>query len=223
VTEIPAIQSAVPVPSLSWEDSAAARMRMFGLASCLLLTIPVVAQDDKNRAKRIWADEEKKAYAWFDTLGFPDLRILYHAGRCLVHEPWARRREMLAEARQRLDAAEVLFSEGVVGQGRASYATALAQGHEGVMAKHLASTYRPGRRVKLWDPANVHEVFTLKEHETYVWSVVFSPNGHYLASCAIREDSVKVWDVASGQGLLTFTGHSGGPRRAGRRRRIRAL
>jgi len=32
-----------------------------------------------------------------------------------------------------------------VGQGRALYGAALVQGHEGVVAKHLASTYRPGR------------------------------------------------------------------------------
>jgi ATP-dependent DNA ligase len=30
------------------------------------------------------------------------------------------------------------------------YALALAQGHEGVVAKHLASTYRPGRRPPAW-------------------------------------------------------------------------
>jgi ATP-dependent DNA ligase len=76
--------------------------------------------------------------------------LLYHAGRCLLHEPLARRREVLAEVCQRLDAIGVRFSEGVVGQGRAMYAAALAQGHEGVMAKHLSSMYRPGRRSPAW-------------------------------------------------------------------------
>jgi len=76
--------------------------------------------------------------------------LLYHAGRCLLREPLLRRREVLAETCQRLDAADVRFSEGVVGQGKALYAAALAQGHEGVMAKHLASTYRPGRRSAAW-------------------------------------------------------------------------
>src|SRR5262249_20796582 len=64
--------------------------------------------------------------------------LLYHADRCLVREPLARRREVLAEVCRRLNAANVQFSEGVVGQGRALYAAALAQGHEGVVAKHLA-------------------------------------------------------------------------------------
>ena len=76
--------------------------------------------------------------------------LLYHAGRCLLREPLARRREVLAEVCRRFDAVDVRFSEGVVGQGRALYAAALARGHEGVMAKHLASTYRPGRRSAAW-------------------------------------------------------------------------
>ena len=76
--------------------------------------------------------------------------LLYHAGRCLLREPLAQRREVLTEVCRRLDAVDVRFSEGVVGQGRALCAAALAQGHEGVMAKHLASTYRPGRRSAAW-------------------------------------------------------------------------
>ena len=76
--------------------------------------------------------------------------LLYHAGRCQVREPLARRREVLAEMCRKLDAAEMRFSEGVVGQGRALYVAALAQGHEGVMAKHLDSAYRPGRCSAAW-------------------------------------------------------------------------
>ena len=76
--------------------------------------------------------------------------LLYHAGRCLVHEPLARRRQLLAEVCDRLDLAHVQFSAGVVGPGTALYVAALAQGHEGLMAKHLASTYRSGRRSPAW-------------------------------------------------------------------------
>jgi len=68
----------------------------------------------------------------------------------LLHEPLARRRKLLAEIVERLHVPEVIFSAGVVGAGTAFYAAALAQGHEGVMAKHLASTYRPGRRSTAW-------------------------------------------------------------------------
>jgi bifunctional non-homologous end joining protein LigD/DNA ligase-1 len=45
-----------------------------------------------------------------------------------------------------LQAPVVLFSEGMVGWGKAFYEAVVAQGHEGVMAKHLAAPYRPGRR-----------------------------------------------------------------------------
>jgi hypothetical protein len=44
----------------------------------------------------------------------------------------------------------VLFSEGVVGWGKAFYQAVVAQGHEGVMAKHWAAPYRPGRRSPTW-------------------------------------------------------------------------
>ena len=76
--------------------------------------------------------------------------LLYHRGRCLLKEPLARRRQVLAQLGRLLDVAEVLFAEAVVGQGKALYAAALARGHEGVVAKHLASTYRPGRRSVAW-------------------------------------------------------------------------
>jgi ATP-dependent DNA ligase len=76
--------------------------------------------------------------------------LLYDAGRNLLHEPLMRRRDVLATLCQRFKAADVQFSQGVVGQGRALFAAALAQGHEGVVAKHLASAYRPGRRSPAW-------------------------------------------------------------------------
>jgi ATP-dependent DNA ligase len=68
----------------------------------------------------------------------------------LVREPLVERRAVLAALCQRLEAEEVRFSEAVVGQGRALYAAALAQGHEGVLAKHLTSMYRPGQRSAVW-------------------------------------------------------------------------
>ena len=76
--------------------------------------------------------------------------LLYHAGRCRMRESLMQRRELLAKACQNLDEVGVRFSEGVVEQGRALYAAVVAQGHEGVMAKHLASTYQPGRRSAAW-------------------------------------------------------------------------
>ena len=43
--------------------------------------------------------------------------LLYHAGQCLLREPLARRREVLAEMCHKLDVAEVRFSAGVIGVG----------------------------------------------------------------------------------------------------------
>jgi ATP-dependent DNA ligase len=76
--------------------------------------------------------------------------LLYHGGRCLLDEPLARRRELLAELCAALGAPRVQFSAGVVGRGRAFYEAVVAQGHEGVLAKHLASKYRAGRRSPAW-------------------------------------------------------------------------
>ena len=42
------------------------------------------------------------------------------------------------------------FSEGIVGSGRSFFDQAVRQGQEGIMAKHLASRYLPGRRTACW-------------------------------------------------------------------------
>jgi ATP-dependent DNA ligase len=81
------------------------------------------------RQARLWCPVR---YVLFD--------LLYHAGRSLLHEQLVRRRERLEEIVECLDDPDVIFSAGIVGTGTALYAAALAQGHEGVMAKHLAST-----------------------------------------------------------------------------------
>jgi ATP-dependent DNA ligase len=76
--------------------------------------------------------------------------LLYYQGRCLLPEPLLQRRELLAEVCRTLAAPDVLFSEGVVGTGRALFAAVVAQGHEGIMAKHQESAYRAGKRSLAW-------------------------------------------------------------------------
>src|SRR5688572_10547529 len=44
-------------------------------------------------------------------------------------------------------------------------------------------------------------------HTGYVTSVVYSPDGLYLAS-ASTDDTVKLWEVSSGKELRTFRGHT---------------
>jgi uncharacterized linocin/CFP29 family protein len=53
--------------------------------------------------------------------------LLSHAGCCLVRGTLARGREVLVEVCQRLDAADVLFSAGVIGAGKEAIAQALSQ------------------------------------------------------------------------------------------------
>jgi ATP-dependent DNA ligase len=65
--------------------------------------------------------------------------LLYHSGRCLMQEPLARRREMLADVCEKLDVPEVEFSHAVIGAGTTRYQQVVAAGHEGVMAKQLTS------------------------------------------------------------------------------------
>jgi WD40 repeat protein len=57
--------------------------------------------------------------------------------------------------------------------------------------------------IKLWDVASGAELRTLGGDSIGINSVVFSPDGHLLASSA---DTVKLWDVASGRELRSFGG-----------------
>jgi bifunctional non-homologous end joining protein LigD len=76
--------------------------------------------------------------------------VLYWAGHSLLAESFRQRHALLAEVANRLQAPEALVPKGVVGAGQAFYEQVVAQGHEGVMAKHLAAPYRAGRRSPAW-------------------------------------------------------------------------
>jgi ATP-dependent DNA ligase len=76
--------------------------------------------------------------------------LLYHAGRCLLREPLRERRARLETLCAEMPLPEIIFSAGVVGPGRAWFEAAVAQGHEGAVAKFLASPYQPGRRSAAW-------------------------------------------------------------------------
>jgi DNA ligase D-like protein (predicted ligase) len=76
--------------------------------------------------------------------------ILYHQGRPLLHEPLYRRRRVLVDVLTQIAAPELLFSEACAGLGRDFFAQVVAQGHEGIMAKHQTSRYLPGQRSSAW-------------------------------------------------------------------------
>ena len=76
--------------------------------------------------------------------------LLYWQGRALLEQPLSQRRARLEELLQGLVEPRLAFSAGVVGPGREFFDQAVAQGHEGVMAKYLNGPYVPGRRMSSW-------------------------------------------------------------------------
>jgi WD40 repeat protein len=49
----------------------------------------------------------------------------------------------------------------------------------------------------------------LDGHQLYVWSAAFSHDGKYIATASV-DDTVKIWDRATGKNLRTLTGHNEG-------------
>ena len=76
--------------------------------------------------------------------------LLYHRGTSVMREPFYRRRQLLVDLLPTWNEPALVFSEGVAGLGEDFFARVVAQGHEGVMAKHQASRYLPGKRSSAW-------------------------------------------------------------------------
>ena len=76
--------------------------------------------------------------------------LLLDKRQSLLRAPLDQRRQRLRDRLESVDDSIVAYSEGVVGCGQEFFAQIVAQGHEGVMAKHRASPYRPGRRSAAW-------------------------------------------------------------------------
>jgi WD40 repeat protein len=100
-------------------------------------------------------------------------------------------------------------------KGHTGYVTSVAFSPDG---KHIASG-SVDQTVKVWDAQTGQEVLTLKGHTGAVSSVAFSPDGRRIASGdqiydqnvphgPPRWGEVKVWDVHTGQELLTLKGHT---------------
>ena len=115
---------------------------------------PLPFQELMRRFRRV---HEVEALAREMPLALHFFDCLVHEGRSLIDEPYERRWEALTAVtggRRLAERAVVDSAEA----GRAFFAGALAAGHEGLMAKDLASTYEPGGRGKRW--------FKLKEAQT---------------------------------------------------------
>ena len=74
--------------------------------------------------------------------------LLRHDGRSLLRVPLEERKRLLRAIVS--DGSTVRFAAHVVGEGKAFYRAAEAQGLEGIVAKHRRSRYEPGRRTRAW-------------------------------------------------------------------------
>ncbi len=76
--------------------------------------------------------------------------LLYERYESLLARPLGTRRKRLEQLIQGCAHPRLVFSQGVVGPGKAFFTEICHQGLEGMMAKRLASHYRPGRRSDAW-------------------------------------------------------------------------
>jgi DNA ligase D-like protein (predicted ligase) len=76
--------------------------------------------------------------------------LLYHAHASLLDRPLHARRAALEQLVAAARPPRTVLSEGVVGRGRDLFAAACERGLEGIVAKRLASCYRPGERTDAW-------------------------------------------------------------------------
>jgi bifunctional non-homologous end joining protein LigD len=67
--------------------------------------------------------------------------LLYNRGRALLKETLTRRRAQLRALLEDVHEPLLVYSDGVEGGGREFFDQAVAQGHEGILAKLLASRY----------------------------------------------------------------------------------
>jgi Tol biopolymer transport system component len=63
--------------------------------------------------------------------------------------------------------------------------------------------------VQLWDAASGAALQCLNGHKGWVYDIVFSPDGHWIAT-ASYDRTVRLWDADSGQGTRTLEGHTDG-------------
>lgn len=64
-----------------------------------------------------------------------------------------------------------------------------------------------GGVIKVWNPIDEEELYTLKGHSASVISVAISPDGETLASGSV-DRSIKLWNLKTGQEIKTLSGSS---------------
>ena len=60
--------------------------------------------------------------------------------------------------------------------------------------------------IQIWDVSNGKQLFSCKEHNSWVWNIAFSPKAPVLASCG-QDHTIKLWDTTTGICFKTLQGH----------------
>ncbi len=61
--------------------------------------------------------------------------------------------------------------------------------------------------IHVWDVSNSKQLFSCKEHNSWVWNITFSPVYPVLASCG-QDHTIKLWDTTTGECFNTLYGHT---------------
>ena len=73
---------------------------------------------------------------------------------------------------------------------------------------YFAAVYEETERVIVWDVATWQEVTSIQtDHLSLIYNQAFSPDGTRIAT-ASTDGTAKVWEIATGQLLLTLSGHT---------------
>ncbi len=126
--------------------------------------------------------------------------ILYLNSRVLVDEPYEKRWETLAD----IVPSELLAERRIVDNLKDAedfYRKAIAEGHEGVMAKRLDSNYEPGHRGKKW--------FKIKQADTIDCVIIAAEWGHGRREGWLSDYHLAVLDEETGRFVMvgkTFKG-----------------
>ncbi len=96
---------------------------------------------DVTRARQLAVDKPA-VFVAFD--------LLFDDFTSRMSEPFESRRARLVDILAPLDVPRLVVAEAIPGQGTAIYQQAIADGHEGVIAKRRDSRYHPGKRTDAW-------------------------------------------------------------------------